>query len=768
MLLPQGRVQSDFETELRNLSILRLLRHPNIIKILGSFLYQSELSLIFLRARGGSLRDLFKGPRPEDLKSDRSILIALSGLCSAVCAVHQFVSSKYKLELIGCHHDLKPENVLVEGSTFLLADFGLSRFKEPSDTSETPRRVVHPVYTAPECCAVEGDAGNPLVHRSSDIWSLGCIITEVVTYMRDGAEGITAFREQRKHKESNFVLYRFHRGGTEHPAITTWINERQQSDLRTQQLISQLVGEMLRLAYQDRPRAQEVEAKMHFIALDAICQEIDKLYQDVCTKADSDQPKLERTTFDSWRDACGILEFPEVCRLRQWTESVSCAFLYETLKQLQNELVFVLDNCVAPNSRVYGPLRQLNNLLIDSLSQAGQERAHRYLDRQILLTSSDIELTALMESQTSDGGGPSQAQRLSILAAVKCMTEMLRERPAHSGRIERTRLKRKKRVGDFKIEYLEGDDGDDNRRQVVVESKMYEGHLGDPKTASELQERLEQITELLKQASRATGRDCFRVLKCAGFYQEPSAYNCGLVYEFPDSSKELSFITLRSALVEKQPPLEQRFQLAQALADSVMKFHTVSWLQKSISSFNVAFFHPKDESWLSSIANPFFLGFLYSRNDDNNAFTEGPTDDAHHRDYQHPDYRSKQNAGKNAGRNGELRYRIEYDYYSLGLVLLEIGMWIPLSQILERINKHYHQPERSSPARSSTSELDRLLAWVERLKYIMGSRYYEVVDTCLRGTFTDPTGLADEAESRHLIVQSFANRVVDRLAQCNA
>ena len=46
-----------------------------------------------------------KLPRPPKLESDVVILFALSGLCSAVAAVHRFVSSGDNLELIGCHHD---------------------------------------------------------------------------------------------------------------------------------------------------------------------------------------------------------------------------------------------------------------------------------------------------------------------------------------------------------------------------------------------------------------------------------------------------------------------------------------------------------------------------------------------------------------------------------------------------------------------------------------------------------------------------------------
>lgn len=97
-------------------------------------------------ARDGTLEALLSGPRPHSFRSDITILGALSGLCSAVPAVHRFTSSNYNIELIGCHHDLKPTKVLVDGSTFVLADYGLARFKESYKSSGTPARNAHLYY----------------------------------------------------------------------------------------------------------------------------------------------------------------------------------------------------------------------------------------------------------------------------------------------------------------------------------------------------------------------------------------------------------------------------------------------------------------------------------------------------------------------------------------------------------------------------------------------------------------------------------------------
>jgi serine/threonine protein kinase len=58
------RKDSEYELELRNLSILRRLKHPNIIELLGAYIYRDKYNLIFPLARGGTLADLITNLRP--------------------------------------------------------------------------------------------------------------------------------------------------------------------------------------------------------------------------------------------------------------------------------------------------------------------------------------------------------------------------------------------------------------------------------------------------------------------------------------------------------------------------------------------------------------------------------------------------------------------------------------------------------------------------------------------------------------------------------
>lgn len=123
---------------MENLSILNHLSHPNILELLTSYTHDKKHNLVFPLAEGGTLADLLKTePESTSFNSDETLLIALAGLSSGIEHVHSFVERRIDLSLIGCHHDLRPKNILVSKNIFILADFGLSRFKNSSENSKT-------------------------------------------------------------------------------------------------------------------------------------------------------------------------------------------------------------------------------------------------------------------------------------------------------------------------------------------------------------------------------------------------------------------------------------------------------------------------------------------------------------------------------------------------------------------------------------------------------------------------------------------------------
>ncbi|XP_069586414.1 serine/threonine-protein kinase DCLK3 [Ranitomeya imitator] len=144
------------ENEVR---IIKLLSHPNIVKLLHDFETDHEIFLIMEYIKGGDLFDAIT----ESIKfTEHDAALMLTDLCEALVYMH----SKNIV-----HRDLKPENLLVQNnpdgsSTLKLADFGLAVFvSEPIFTV-----CGTPTYVAPEILSEKGYG------LEVDIWATGVIL----------------------------------------------------------------------------------------------------------------------------------------------------------------------------------------------------------------------------------------------------------------------------------------------------------------------------------------------------------------------------------------------------------------------------------------------------------------------------------------------------------------------------------------------------------------------------------------------------------------
>uniref|UniRef100_A0A1S4H172 Stress-activated protein kinase JNK n=2 Tax=Anopheles gambiae TaxID=7165 RepID=A0A1S4H172_ANOGA len=149
----------------RELKLMRLVDHPNIIKLLYAYTPQQTLDTfrdvyIFTELMDSSLQHVFG----TKLDHERISFLVYQMLCGI----------RYLHSAGIIHRDLKPSNIVVrKNCTLKILDFGLAR---SIDTSFTMTQyVVTRHYRAPEIIL------NMEYDTKVDLWSIGCIMAELIT-----------------------------------------------------------------------------------------------------------------------------------------------------------------------------------------------------------------------------------------------------------------------------------------------------------------------------------------------------------------------------------------------------------------------------------------------------------------------------------------------------------------------------------------------------------------------------------------------------------
>lgn len=144
----------------REISIMRLVRHPNIVHLYEVMATKTKIYFVLEYAKGGELFDKVSKGR---LKDD----VAWKYFYQLINAV-DFCHSR------GVYHrDIKPENLLLdENENLKVSDFGLSALAE----SKRQDGLLHttcgtPAYVAPEVINRKGYDG-----AKADIWSCGVVL----------------------------------------------------------------------------------------------------------------------------------------------------------------------------------------------------------------------------------------------------------------------------------------------------------------------------------------------------------------------------------------------------------------------------------------------------------------------------------------------------------------------------------------------------------------------------------------------------------------
>lgn len=714
------------------------------MELLASYTYRDKHNLLFPLADGGTLEALLQTERRKTVfQSDQTFLVALVGLASAIEHVHDFVDRKLDFNRIGFHRDLRPPNILVSKDNLILADFGLSTFKEPTQGSATPFGVGVGDYLAPECEDYEDTFNDLIIRRSSDIWSFGCIITEIATYMAHGANAVKEFRNEREHKVRSFRLHAFHHGPNKESSIVAdWLSKLEQSPLRSCRMLIALVRKMLVMEESDRPKASEVKSRLQLIAISQVAEVVDKLFTSVETKTKSLDAVIERNRFAAWRYAIGISSFESLTDSRaKLNDGKLLTFdpLLECLRKIRKRLEWMLSQ--EDSTKIsFSQLCSLNDSLIEKLDARQQESSRSFFR----ISTSGNE--RLFTKEENDETGLSYDKEIRMRVNLKQMTTLaMNYIDTDKKQLDSKWVQIMDTFGDHGIgEVTIGE----QKLQVLVEWRKYERQSRlDEQISRELFARLNAI---VKQLSDPKPNE-IRALHCRGYFHDENRRAFGVLYDIPRSTNTelgpVEPITLHQVIskttrnMKLWPDLDDRFRLAFILAKSVLEFHLVGWLHKSLTAWNVAFFPPKDAAHDPRIAEPYIIGFNHSRQDDLSAFSEASMS-AETAGYQHPTYRTETRG-----------YRPEYDYYSLGIILMEIAYWRPLKEIVGLTRGNY------------SKENDPVLQKrIPGIRQHMGRDYCDAVTACINGDFKSPQSENENRGNKGIFI-SFESQVLSRLSK---
>jgi serine/threonine protein kinase len=193
--------------------------------------------------------------KPGDVIEKAKIIKSAIGLAAGLNFLHNKLKTSDEEDLVCYHMDLKPDNILIFRETsnnetnyiWKISDFGMARVKlrnryhnseserdfnswfvqhkksQDQSSLATLNRRGEGTYLAPESISAI-----PSMKTESDVWSLGCVISVVFTYLEEGGDGVARYQDARLKDNQADGIDRFFLRGTRftsskvHPIIKKW------------------------------------------------------------------------------------------------------------------------------------------------------------------------------------------------------------------------------------------------------------------------------------------------------------------------------------------------------------------------------------------------------------------------------------------------------------------------------------------------------------------------------------------------------------------
>ena len=174
VMRPEVSAQSSAQRFLREIKVAARLQHPHILTVHDSGTAGDELYYVMPFVEGESLRQrLERGPLP---------------VTDAVDIAREVADALDYAHTQGIiHRDIKPENILLTegrgntGGHAVVADFGIARAMEPGNAQDGSATVTGVAVGSPAYMSPEQALGDKDIDARTDIYSLGCVLYEMLT-----------------------------------------------------------------------------------------------------------------------------------------------------------------------------------------------------------------------------------------------------------------------------------------------------------------------------------------------------------------------------------------------------------------------------------------------------------------------------------------------------------------------------------------------------------------------------------------------------------
>lgn len=228
--------------------------------------------------------------------------------------------------------------------------------------------------------------------------------------------------------------------------------------------------------------------------------------------------------------------------------------------------------------------------------------------------------------------------------------------------------------------------------------------------------------------------------------------------------------SLRDLLLNSGPPesLSRRFEIAQGLAKSVSYVHTFGFVHKNVRPESILCFSGTNETIMAT----YLIGFELFRRDMGWTQRLGDTS-------------LEKNLYRHTSRQGidpQWNYIMQHDIYSLGVCLLEIGIW---KSFVEYVTDGTTTDRRAQPAdilgfsaslsepqathHLATEGAAKLISLArDDLRRYMGTKYSEIVITCLTCLHGSNTDFGEELESKDAQGAPIGVRYIEKVAISSA